>query len=60
MKCDQRLRPTGGGYEFDPDRLRAIDLHHCTQIAPPQPVSRYVMGQYDDIERINGHLAPLG
>ena len=60
MKCDQCLRPTGGGHEFDPDRLGAIDLHHRTQIAPPQPVSRYVMGQHDDIERMNGHLAPPG
>ncbi len=60
MKRDQRLSPTGGRHEFDGDRIGTVNLHHRAQIAASQPVGRYVMGQYDDIERMNGHLEPPG
>jgi len=60
MKRDQCLSSTRGRHELDPDRIRAIDLHDCAQIALSQPVGWYVMGQHDDIERLNGHLAPPG
>ena len=44
MEGDQRLSPSGGSDEFDPDRICSIDLHHSTEIASPQPVGRYVVG----------------
>ena len=45
MKHDQCLSPTGGRHEFDPDRIRAIDLDDRAKIASTQPVGWYVMGQ---------------
>lgn len=58
MKGDQCLRPTGGRDKFNGDRIRTVDLHDCTQITSPQAVGRYVMGEYDNIKRMNGHFAP--
>ena len=60
MKRDQGLSPTGGRHKLDPDRIRAINLHDRAQVASSQPVGWYVMGQHDDIEGLNGHLAPPG
>ncbi len=53
MKRHQRLSATRGRHEFDADRVGAVDVDYCAEIASSQPVGRYVMGQHDDIERMN-------
>jgi hypothetical protein len=60
MKREQCLSPTGGRHEFDPDRIRAIDLHDRAKIVSAQSVGWNVPSQDDDIERLNGHLTSPG
>jgi hypothetical protein len=59
-KCHQRLGPTRSRDELDADRLRPVNLDHRAEVAAAQSVSRDVVGQDDDIERMNTHFTPPG
>jgi len=57
---NQRLGSARGRNELHAERIGTVDLDDRAQVAPAQPMSRQVAGQYDGIEKMDGHFRPPG
>src|SRR3990172_7053285 len=60
LKRDQRFGPAGRRHEFHADRIRPVHLHHRAQVASPEAMPRKIMGEHDNIERMQCHGSPPG